>query len=60
MRFDVPLRGVEVGEGPFRLHELKVHQPTGGVVDEDQEGAARCPGRLELLTKVPASKGMRV
>ena len=41
MLLQIALGRVEVGERRLRLHELQVHQPAGGVVDEDEQGALR-------------------
>ena len=42
---EVAARRIEVGEGRFGVHEVQVHDPAGGVVDEHQQ----CAGRPAVL-----------
>jgi len=39
--FEIGARRMEIGKGRFTLDKLEVHQPTGRVVDEHEQGALR-------------------
>ena len=38
---DAPARSLEIAEGRFCIREVQVHQPTGSVINIDQQRATR-------------------
>src|ERR687894_782004 len=39
MGLEIALEGLEIGEGALRGHEAQLHQPAGGIIDEDEQRA---------------------